>query len=249
VFADPDQAEDLQRRAAQLRERFETAFWCEDLGTYALALDGDKRPCKVLASNAGHALFSGIASPEHARRVAALLLTPRFQCGWGIRTLAAGEPRYNPMSYHNGTVWPHDNAIIAAGLARYGYKEEALNILTSLFEASHMLDLHRLPELFCGFERLAGLGPTLYPVACSPQAWAAGAVFQLLESCLGVRFAPHKPRLCFDHPRLPHWLDWLEVKNLHVGATVLDLHFRRHPQDVGIQITRREGDAGITVLI
>src|SRR5262249_49371194 len=178
--------EELERQAQALRERFEAVFWCEELGTYALALDGEKRPCRVRASNAGHCLLTGIASPEHAARTARTLLGDDFFTGWGVRTVAASEARYNPMSYHNGSVWPHDNALIACGLSRYGLREPVLAILSGLFEASHFLELQRMPELFCGFARRNGSGPTLYPVACAPQAWAAGAVYLLLQACLGL---------------------------------------------------------------
>src|SRR5262249_31125702 len=155
--------------------RFEKTFWCEDLGTYALALDGAKQLCRVRTSNAGHCLFTGIAAPERAVRVARTLLGPESFSGWGVRTLATTEARYNPMSYHNGSIWPHDNALIALGLSRYGLEEEVLQIMNGLFDASLFLDLHRLPELFCGFVRRPGEGPTLYPVACAPQSWAAAA--------------------------------------------------------------------------
>src|SRR5207253_3892361 len=144
------------------------------------------QPCRVRTSNAGHCLFAGVATPEHARRVAATLTDETSFSGWGIRTVASSEARYNPMSYHNGSVWPHDNALIAAGFARYGFKESAGMLLAGLLDASLFFDLHRLPELFCGFPRRAGESPTLYPVACAPQAWAAGAVFLLLEACLGL---------------------------------------------------------------
>ncbi len=185
------EARRLREEAETLRDRFEAAYWCEDLSTYALALDGDKRPCRVVSSNAGHCLFAGIADPARAERVAATLLNEASFSGWGIRTLAAAERRYNPMSYHNGSVWPHDNALIAAGLAAYQRRHEAVRVLTGLFEASRCFTLHRLPELFCGFPRRAGEGPTLYPVACEPQTWAAGAVFLVLASL---------PR---DHDRRP----------------------------------------------
>src|SRR5205823_2033432 len=158
---------------------------CEDLGTYVLAQDGGKSPCRVRTSNAGHCLLTGIAAPERALRVARTLLSHDSFSGWGIRTVAAREARYNPMSYHNGSIWPHDNAPIAAGLARYGLKDEALRVMNAMFDASLFFDMHRLPELFCGFERRAGEGPTLYPVACAPQAWAAAAIFLLLQACLG----------------------------------------------------------------
>src|SRR5438128_3173709 len=166
-------AKEWSARADRLRTKFEEAFWLDDLGTYALALDGDKRPCRVRTSNAGHCLFTGIASPERARRAAHVLLQKDSFSGWGIRTLAASEVRYNPMSYHNGSVWPHDNALIAAGLDRYGLKTAVLDVLTGLYEASRFVDLHRLPELFCGFVLRPGEGPALYPVACAPQSWAA----------------------------------------------------------------------------
>lgn len=242
-----ERAAALEAAAAALRERFNAAFWCDDLAVYALALDGNKRPCRVRASNAGHALWSGIADVEHARRLADTLLSPAMYSGWGIRTLAEGEARYNPMSYHNGSVWPHDNAVIAMGLARYGFKEQALAVMTGLFDASLHFDLHRLPELFCGFTRLPGQGPTLYPVACAPQAWASGAPFQLLQACLGVGFAAEAPQLRFDHPRLPPYLDWIVIRNLRVAGAVLDLELTRHARDVGVNVTRKEGNVEIAV--
>ena len=186
ILGHTERSEALSRQAAALRERFESAFWCDDLGTYALALDGDKKPCRVRTSNAGHCLFTGIADRERARRVANVLLSQESFSGWGVRTVAAGEARYNPMSYHNGSIWPHDNALIAQGLAHYGLKEGVLRILTGLFEASTFLDLHRLPELFCGFERRPGEGPTLYPVACSPQSLVGGGAVSAAASLPGA---------------------------------------------------------------
>ena len=162
-------AERLMLEAKDLREKFDQAFWNEEIGTYALALDGEKRPCRVVASNAGHALFAGIAAPDRAKRVAERLLTPDMFSGWGVRTLAMGQPRYNPMSYHNGSVWPHDNALIAMGFARYGLKVEAARVFSAIFDAGRHQDLSRLPELFCGFTRKAHRAPTPYPVACAPQ--------------------------------------------------------------------------------
>src|SRR5688500_4215358 len=161
--------------ADRLRLRFDDAFWCESLDTYALALDKNKRPCQVRASNAGHCLFAGISSPDRADRVCRTLMSDASFAGWGVRTVAAGEARYNPMSYHNGSIWPHDNAVIAAGLARYGFTDAAARILNAMFDLSEAVDLHRLPELICGFDRRSDEHPTLYPVACAPQAWAAGA--------------------------------------------------------------------------
>jgi glycogen debranching enzyme len=153
------------------------------------------------------------------------------------------------MSYHNGSLWPHDNALIALGLARYGSKANALRIMTGLFEASTFMDLNRLPELFCGFPRYAGQAPTLYPVACSPQAWASGAVFQLLCACVGLTFASAKPQLQFDHPVLPEYLSWVKVRNLQVNGGVVDLVFTRHAYDVSINVTQKKGDVDVAILV
>src|ERR1700693_791286 len=178
--------DDLQRQAESLRTRFQEAFWCEEISLYAMALDKEKHQCKVRSSNAGQCLFSGIASPEHAQRIPESLLSRAFFSGWGIRTISRSEWRYNPMSYHNGSVWPHDCALIAYGLSQSERKDLPCQVLTGLFDSSMFFESHRLPELFCGFSRSPGRGPTLYPVACAPQAWAAGAVFLLLQSCLGL---------------------------------------------------------------
>ena len=211
-------AAQLSDRAGQLRERFEQAFWCEDLSSYALALDGDKRPCRVRTSNAGHCLFTGIAREEHARRVANTLLGPASFSGWGVRTVADTESRYNPMSYHNGSVWPHDNALVASGLARYGLTEGALRIWNGLFAASTYFELHRMPELICGFAQEPGEGPVLYPVACSPQAWAAASVFLLIQACLGLEIHAPKSQVSFTRPQLPAALDELRIHNLSVAG-------------------------------
>ncbi len=236
-----EKSEALLRQARILRRRFDQAFWCEDLSTYALALDGEKRPCRVRTSNPGHCLFTGIAPREHGQRVAEVLMGNDFFSGWGLRTVAASEVRYNPMSYHNGSVWPHDNAIAAYGLARYGFKRSAANLLIGLFEASHHVELHRLPELFCGFPRRPGKGPTPYPVACSPQAWASASVFLLLQACLGLSIRQSESRIYFHHPLLPDCLQEVHIKNLKVGQASVDLTLQRYAQDVGIQVTRREG--------
>jgi glycogen debranching enzyme len=241
-------AAELADQAEDLRRRFEDAFWLDDLGTYALALDGAKRPCRVRASNAGHCLLAGIASPDHAGRTTALLTDSAFFSGWGIRTLAASEARYNPMSYHNGSVWPHDNALIAAGMARYGFKAPVLRLMTALFDASQAIDLHRLPELFCGFGRRPGEGPTLYPVACSPQSWAAAAAFLLLQACLGLRLNRAQAKISFHYPVLPEFLAEVRVLNLQLGDAVVDLLLLRHGQDVGVNVLRREGKVEIVVV-
>jgi glycogen debranching enzyme len=238
-------SEELNLKAKRLRERFENAFWCEELSTYALALDGKKRPCSVKASNAGHCLFSGIASPYCAHRVASTLLSEEMFSGWGIRTLASSEVRYNPMSYHNGSVWPHDNALIGYGFAKYGLKKAVLQVIKGLFDASLFLDLHRMPELFCGFPRRAGEGPTLYPVACVPQSWAAASVLLLLQACLGLSIRANKSTILFYYPTLPEFLQSVEIKNLKVGNSVVDIVLYRYKQDVGINLTRKEGKVRI----
>ncbi|AMM85307.1 hypothetical protein AZF01_13865 [Martelella sp. AD-3] len=175
-----DDALSFDRMAETLRINFDKAFFDEELQTYILTLDGEKKPCRVRSSNAGHALFTGIAFPERAEKVVRTLMAQSSFCGWGVRTIAASEARYNPMSYHNGSVWPHDNALIAAGFVRYGYRAEAARIFEALFAASTYIDLRRLPELYCGFVRQRGKGPTFYPVSCIPQAWAAAAPLFLL---------------------------------------------------------------------
>jgi glycogen debranching enzyme len=241
-------AQELAGAAKRLQQQFEEAFWCEELSTYALALDGQKQPCRLITSNAGHCLFTGIASEEHARRVAATLTTEASFSGWGIRTLAATEARYNPMSYHNGSIWPHDNALVAAGFARYGHKHAAVKVLASLFDASLFFDQHRLPELFCGFPRRPGKSPTRYPVSCSPQSWASGAVLLLLQACLGLEVRAQEKKLVFSNPILPEFLQTVTIRGLRVGEARLDLSLTWHPDDVGINVLRREGDATVVVL-
>jgi glycogen debranching enzyme len=244
----PQLADQLTRKAEQLQKRFEQAFWCQELSTYALALDGDKRPCRVRTSNAGQCLFTGIASPEHARQVAGTLLDTESFSGWGVRTVAASESRYNPMSYHNGSVWPHDNALIALGLARYGMGEKALRIWSGLFHAGLYFDLHRMPELFCGFPRDRGEAPVSYPVACAPQAWSAASVFLLFQAILGLEINGPEGQVCLRRPVLPSSLGELRIHNLQVGKGSVDLVVVRHEHDVGVNVLRREGDLEILVI-
>lgn len=249
MLGDATRAGELLQQAEALRNKFENAFWCEDISTYALALDGNKQPCRVRTSNAGHCLYAGIASEEHARRVAATLMEERSFSGWGIRTVASSEARYNPMSYHNGSVWPHDNSLIAAGFARYGFKGSAAMVLAGLLDASLFLDLHRLPELFCGFPRRPGESPTLYPVACAPQAWASGAVFLLLEACLGLCIIAPEQKLVFSKPVLPPFLRHVSIRDLKVGDARADLLLTRHDEgDVGVNVLRRDGELEVVVL-
>jgi glycogen debranching enzyme len=248
VLGRSERARDLGRSADALRERFDEAFWCDDLATYALALDGEKRPCRVRTSNAGQCLFTGIVKPQRAWQLARTLTCVESFSGYGIRTVAGGEARYNPMSYHNGSVWPHDNSLVAWGLARYGFGEMAVQIWTGLFEAALRFELHRMPELFCGFSPSAGEGPVSYPVACAPQAWSAASVFLLFQACLGLEVSARESRICFTSPRLPAALTELRIHNLEVAGTSLDLLLVRHEHDVGVNVLRRDGDAQVLVV-
>ena len=241
-------ADTWHRRARDLQVQFEEAFWCDDLGTYALALDGHKRPCRVRTSNAGHCLFTGITRPDRARRTCTSLMDETSFAGWGVRTLAANEARYNPMSYHNGSIWPHDTALAAAGVARYGCVEQAGRIFSAMFDLSRAVDLHRLPELICGFHRRETEHPTLYPVACAPQAWASGAVYLLLQACLGARVDAISRSVSFTRGMLPESIDWLELLNLQVGDARVDLRLERHPNDIGVTVLRRRGGVDIVAL-
>jgi glycogen debranching enzyme len=245
ALGDAKRSETLRCQAEALKQRFEHSFWCEDIGTYALALDGAKKQCRVRASNAGHCLFAGISSTERAGIVARTLLADDSFSGWGIRTLSSREIRYNAMSYHNGSVWPHDNAIIASGLARYGRKNAAARILSGLLDASIFLDLHRLPELFCGFERRSGEGPTLYPVACAPQSWASGAVFMLLQACLGLEVRASPPRLVFRRATLPDCLPRVRIEKLPVGDGSVSVALEKAGKSVGVTALNKPANVDI----
>jgi len=237
----------LSSEAEALRIRFEAQFWDEEMGTYILALDGKKRPCRVRASNAGHALFTGIASPERARRVAGHLMGRDGFSGWGIRTLAQGEARYNPLSYHNGSVWPHDNAVIALGFARYGLKTETVRVFEGLFDAARHQELRRLPELFCGLIRRPRREPTPYPVACSPQAWAAAAVYAVLGACLGLEKSYADNEIRLRDPLLPDFIDEVVLRNVHLGESRADLKMHRYGSDVAMTVLSRRGTAKFIV--
>ncbi|MGQ4274000.1 amylo-alpha-1,6-glucosidase [Terrihabitans sp. B22-R8] len=235
----------FEQRAADIRRRFEEEFWCEDLGTYAIALDGRKRRCEISTSNAGHALFTGIASPERAGRVADNLLGPSSFSGWGVRTVSTSASRYNPMSYHNGSIWPHDNGLIALGLARYGYKDDVLKIFCGLIEAAGKIELQRLPELFCGFTRRQRQGPIGYPVSCSPQAWAAATPLALIQASLGLTLDHARGEVLFDRPVLPDFIERLCLTNLQLGEAGADLVLNRHGGDVALTVVERRGDLRI----
>ncbi|MBX9846251.1 MAG: amylo-alpha-1,6-glucosidase [Xanthobacteraceae bacterium] len=245
----PERAQELEEQANRLAERFEAAFWCPEIGMYALALDGEKKACRVRTSNAGQVLFSGIACPDRAAAVGKGLLEPRFFSGWGIRTVAKGEARYNPMSYHNGSVWPHDNSLIALGFARYGLKPAVAHLFKGLFDAANYMDLHRLPELFCGFQRQRRSGPTLYPVACSPQAWASASLFAFVEASLGLEFDPKKGEIRLRNPHLPAFLSELRLRNLQLGSSSVDLVIHSHADGVSLEVPRTEGGIQVSVVL
>jgi glycogen debranching enzyme len=242
-----ERAAQLRGQADRLAERFDASFWCPELGTYALALDGNKEPCRVRSSNAGQVLFTGIAEPKRAAEVASGLLQPQFFTGWGIRTIANTEARYNPMSYHNGSVWPHDNALIALGLARYG-KHLLDRLFNGLFDAASYLEMRRLPELFCGFQRSRARGPTLYPVACSPQAWASATPFTLIEASLGLQFDPAGNEIRLQDPRLPSFLEELVLRNLTLNQSSVDLKVRRHGNQVSVEVLERRGHVQVSAV-
>ena len=240
-------ADALDAAADRLAAAFEQAFWCPELGIYALALDGAKQPCRVRTSNAGQVLFSGICAYERAAEIAHELLRPQYFAGWGIRTVAAGEARFNPMSYHNGSIWPHDNALIALGFARYGLKRSVEQVFQGMFDAAAYMDLRRLPELFCGFQRRSGRGPTLYPVACAPQAWASATPFALLEAALGLEFAPASGEIRLRNPRLPRFLSEVVLRNLRLGEASVDLLVRRHGDEVSTELLHTNGKIEVSI--
>lgn len=248
VVGKPQLAADYATKATALFEKFDAEFWNDGIGSYVIALDGNKEPCVVRSSNAGHALFAGVAARDRAGAVARALMAPESFSGWGIRTIATSESRYNPMAYHNGSIWPHDNAMIAAGLSRYGFREEPLAVLEAMFHASLSMNLYRLPELFCGFRREAGEGPISYPVACAPQAWASAAVFLLLQSVLGLEVKAGRRLVQFTRPRLPEFLREVWIRDLRVANETVDLWLVRHDTDVGINVLRKTGSVEVVAI-
>ncbi|MBZ0220969.1 MAG: amylo-alpha-1,6-glucosidase [Candidatus Methylomirabilis sp.] len=249
LMGDDAQADRLRKEAEDLKKSFNEAFWDEEMGTYVLALDGKKKPCRVVSSNAGHALFAGIADPQKARSVADLLLSESVFSGWGIRTIGDGEKRYNPMSYHNGSVWPHDNALTAFGLAAYGFTEHFNKVFMGIFDAALMSDLQRLPELFCGFQRRNGMAPTQYPVACAPQTWASGALLLMLHASLGIYFEADKSMIIFKEPELPSFLTSVYLKNLPVAPRkTVDILISRYGEDVTIEALKKPEDVHILII-
>ncbi len=249
IMGDEDLADRLEQEAKTLKINFNNDFWDDEINSYVPALDGEKRPCRVRASNAGHALFTGIADADKASKLAETLLSDDLFSGWGIRTAGARETLYNPMSYHNGSIWPHDNALIAAGLAAYGFKDHFNKIFSSIFNASISMDSQRLPELFCGFHKRKGAPPTLYPVACSPQTWAAGALILMLQSCLSIDLEHEKNKITLKRPTLPKFLDQVQLDNLALSEDKkVDLLLRRHGEDVTVEVLKKSDDVKIVVI-
>lgn len=244
---DGESASRWRKRADALRAAVEAKFWMEDMKFYAIARDGAGQPCRVRASNPGHLLFAGLPTRKRARSVGDLLASPAFDSGWGIRTLAHGEARYNPMSYHNGSVWPHDVALCAAGLARYGDRSAVVRLMGTMFDAAVRFDM-RLPELFCGFARAAGSPPIAYPVACLPQAWAAGAPFMFLQGCLGLRIDGMRHEIHVDRPHLPSGVDLLELRHVCVGDVATDIVFQRVGERV-VAFPRGKDEGAVPIYI
>jgi glycogen debranching enzyme len=239
---EPARAAELRFQALMLRQQIIERFWVDELGTFALALDGAKRPIPTATSNAGHLLWSRVPTPAQAMRMAEHFCGPGMFSGWGLRTLSSAHPVFNPMSYHNGSVWPHDNAIVGLGLSLTGHTYAALPILSALHDAASGMRYHRLPELFCGMERAHGSVPVQYPVSCSPQAWAAGAFFMLLQAATGI--LPDAPAgvLHVREPLLPPFMRSLLVSDLRVGGSRVTLHFERRGARTLANLLAVEGD-------
>ncbi len=238
----------LENHAEELKQKFTKQFWSEKKSTFYVALAEDKKPCNIVTSNAGHCLFSGIATPEQAKLVAKSLLSDDMFSGWGIRTLSTKEVRYNPMSYHNGSIWPHDNALIAMGFSRYGLKEEVAKVTTALFDASLFSEGQRLPELFCGFKRKPGEALTNYPVACSPQSWSVATVFMIIQALLGMEINESENYIRFYKPYLPNYLESLNINNLQFGKLKLNLQFIRTNSSVSISMLNKNVPVKLEVI-
>ena len=232
----------LKNQAEEIKSKFNEVFWDAELNSFVLALDGNKKTCKVVTSNPGHCLFTGIVDQKKAGALVTSLTNENMFSGWGIRTLSTNSIRYNPMSYHNGSIWPHDNALIAYGFATYGFQQEVLKVTQALFDASLFIELQRLPELYCGFERRRNEGPTAYPVACSPQAWSVAAVFMLLQSCLRIEINALKKTIVFNRPQLPGYLEKIFISNLRLPGGICQFELYRHQYDVGFNVIQKPED-------
>ncbi|PSH03746.1 MAG: amylo-alpha-1,6-glucosidase [Acidobacteria bacterium] len=242
MFGDNERAERLRREANDLARRFDKVFWNAESGFYSMALDAEKKPVAVVSSNPGHLLWSRIINRERARIVTQRMMREDMFSGWGWRTMSQQEHVFNPLSYHRGSVWPHDNSLIAHGMSLNEFREPALRILTSLFEAAMRFRDYRLPELFCGVQRRPYDEPVHYPVSCSPQAWASGALFLMLTSVLGIRPSSHRKELNIINPQLPDWLSQLHIRNLKIGNSRVGLDFTRHDHRTFCNVVDISGD-------
>jgi glycogen debranching enzyme len=240
-------AQGLRQRAQQLFTAFNREFWLSHERYFAFCRQADGRYSRSIASNAAHALWTGIVDPKHARAVVSRVLKPDMFSGWGVRTLSATDPSYNPVDYQVGSVWPHDNAMIVAGMQRYGFGKEANQVFTALMQAATKFDHFRLPEVFAGYDRAFASKPVKYPVACNPQAWAAGSIPYMLASVLGLRPDAFNRRLHIQHPHLPDWLQWVTLRHLRIGDAEVDLRYERSGQGTLVAVTRKRGDLLVSV--
>jgi glycogen debranching enzyme len=247
ALGERDRADELRAQARRLRDAFNEVFWNPDEGTFALALDGQKRRVRSVTSNPGHCLYCGIVDEEKAAQVAERMMADDMFSGWGIRTLSSESPAYNPMSYHNGSVWPHDNAIAVAGLKRYGHVSAALRVATALFDVASGARDHRLPELYCGFERRGRPAPVAYPVACVPQAWASAVPFMLLQALLGISARADQRVLTINEPQLPSWLGRVHISELRVGSSHVGMDFRRDGATTAFSLPHQAGDISVVL--
>jgi glycogen debranching enzyme len=247
ALKDHERAVRLRDQATVLRRRFNEAFWMEEEEYFAMALDGEKRQVRTVTSNPGHGLYCDIVEARRAEALARRLFQPDLFSGWGIRTVSKEAASYNPMAYHNGSVWPHDNALIAAGLKRYGFVEATNRIATAMFDVAGHADYMRLPELFCGFARRDPSPPVGYPAACAPQAWAAGAPFLLLQAILGISAHANENLLTVNKPHLPRWLRRVELRNLRVGQSSLSLEFHREGDVTSFSLLEKAGDVRVVM--
>ena len=234
---DDEMGKELRRKASELKDAFDGDFWLEEEGYLAMALGGEGKRASAISSNPGHCLWTGIVDRRHAGRIATRMFANDMFSGWGIRTLSSGSTRYNPLGYHIGSVWPHDNSLIGMGLKRYGFEQELDELATAMYDSSRAFEYYRLPELFSGAPRTAHGVPVSYPVACRPQAWAAGAIPLLLQAILGLAPDAAKNELRIVRPRLPYWLGEVEVQGLRLGDSAIDLAY-----------TRRRGQTRVSVI-
>ena len=242
-----DLVEVLREKAADLKKSFLRKFWLDDKGIVALALDRDKKPCSVMTSNVGHCMAAGLLDGDRLSTLASRLTADDMFSGWGVRTLSARERRYNPMGYHNGSVWPHDNAFVAAGLAKLGGRKAVLDILEGLLRAAVHLNTGSLPELFCGFPRESRLGPVPYPVACHPQAWSAASIMMIVQEMLGMQIKALEHKVVFHFPTLPSFVDWLKIEDLRVGPDKISFVARRTLTGAAIEMLKKDGGVNIEV--